>query len=67
MDVVTGAVGWLDFELEQFNSSGEMEFSTQWQEGTPMFQDIVKVIGAVGAKFYGFLQGLSDGGLVREY
>jgi len=38
-----------------------MKFSTQGDEGTPMFQDVVKVIGAVGAKLYGFLQGLSDG------
>ena len=60
MDVVTRAVWWLDFELEQFRSSGEMKFTTR-DEGTPVFQDIVKIIGAISTKFYGCFEGLSDG------
>jgi hypothetical protein len=32
-----------------------MKFTTQRQEATPVFQDIVEVIGAISSKFYGFL------------
>ena len=38
-----------------------MKLTDQWGESTAVGEDIVEVIGAVGAQFNGFLQSLSDG------
>jgi hypothetical protein len=50
----------LDFELEEVSSSREVKLSNQWGQSAAVGEDIVEVIGAVGAQFNGFLQSLSD-------
>jgi hypothetical protein len=50
----------LDFELEEISSSSQMKLTDQRGESAAVGEDIVEVIGAVGAQFNGFLQRLSD-------
>jgi hypothetical protein len=50
----------LDFELEEVSSSREVKLSNQWGQSAAVGEDIVEVIGSVGAQFDGFLQSLSD-------
>ena len=60
IDLVAGAVGLLDFEPEQFSSAGEVELSGEWEQSTAVGEDIVEVIGAIGAQLDSFLEGLRD-------
>ena len=60
VDLVAGAVGLLDFQLEQFRSTGEVELSGQWHQRPTVGKDVMEVIGAVGTQFNGFLKALSD-------
>lgn len=61
VDLVAGTVRLLDFKPEQFSSAGEMKLSAQWNESAPVGEDIIEVIGAIGAQFDGFPKGLSHG------
>jgi hypothetical protein len=50
----------LDFKLEEVSSSSQVKLSNQWGESAAVGEDIVEVIGSVGAQLDGFLQSLSD-------
>jgi hypothetical protein len=51
VDLIAGAVGRLDFELEQLSSSSQMKLPDQWGQSTAVSEDIVEVIGAVSAAY----------------
>jgi hypothetical protein len=55
VDLVAGTVGLLDFDLEQFGSPSQMKLSDQRGDRTAVGEDMVEVIGAVGAQLHGFL------------